>query len=219
MIHPLLITFAIPVEARPFQRRLTQPHPQIHLAVTGIGRRNAEVAIRKALGQFSPKLVLSCGFAGALNPALESGVVLFEADEGFPLADALRSAGARAGRFHSADRIIGTTQGKHTLRQQTGADAVEMESAAIRAICAEAGIPSATVRAISDTANETLPLDFNRYLDDMNRLRFAKMAAAILLSPSRMRASLQLQRQSQQAALNLANLLLRVTVPAGNPPA
>jgi adenosylhomocysteine nucleosidase len=212
MIHPLLVTFAIPVEARPFQRQLPQPHPQIHLAVTGIGRRNAEVAIRKALSQFSPKLVLSCGFAGALNPALQSGVVLYEADDGFPLAEALRSAGARPARFHSADRIIGTTEGKSALRQRTGADAVEMESAAIRNICTDAGIPSAVVRAISDTANESLPLDFNRYLDDMNRLRFAKMAAAIVLSPSRLRASIQLQRQSQQAALNLANILLRVTV-------
>jgi adenosylhomocysteine nucleosidase len=210
MIHPLLITFAIPVEARPFQRRLPQPHPQIHLAVTGIGRRNAEVAIRKALSQFSPGLVLSCGFAGALNPALESGVVLFEADAEFALADALRSAGARAARFHCADRIIGSTQAKRALRQETGADAVEMESAAIRAICAGAGISSATVRAISDTANETLPLDFNRYLDDMNRLRFAKMAAAIVFSPSRLRASIQLQRQARQAATNLADTLLRI---------
>jgi adenosylhomocysteine nucleosidase len=210
MIHPLLVTFAIPVEARPFQRRLPQSDPQIHLAITGIGRRNAEVAIRKALSQFSPALVLSCGFAGALDPALESGMVLFEADAEFALTDALRSAGARAGRFHCADRIIGSTQAKRTLRQQTGADAVEMESAAIRTICAGAGIPSATVRAISDTANETLPLDFNRYLDDMNRLRFAKMAAAIAFSPSRLRASLQLQRQARQAATNLADTLLRI---------
>jgi adenosylhomocysteine nucleosidase len=211
MIHPLLITFAIPIEARPFQHRLAQPHPVIHLTLTGIGQRNAEAAIRKAITRISPKLVLSCGFAGALDPDLQSGAVLFDADDAFPLADGLQTAGARRARFHCANRIVGTANQKRALRQQSGADAVEMESGVIRRICAEAGIPSATVRAISDTASEDLPLDFNRYLDDMNRLRFAKMAAAILLSPSRLRASIQLQRQSQQAALNLAETLLRVT--------
>jgi adenosylhomocysteine nucleosidase len=211
MIQPLLVTFALPVEARPFQRRLPQPHPQIHLSVTGIGQRNAESTARQALAQFSPKLVLSCGFAGALDPALASGAVLFEADDGFPLTDALQSAGARPARFHCAERIIGSAEGKRVLRHQTGADAVEMESAVIRRLCAHAGIPSATVRVISDTAHEDLPLDFNRYLDDMNRLRFAKMAAAIVLSPARLRASMKLQRQSQQAALNLAETLIRIT--------
>jgi adenosylhomocysteine nucleosidase len=218
MIHPILVTFAIPVEARPFQRRLPQPHPTIHLVVTGIGQRNAETVVRNALARFSPKLVLSCGFAGALQPALQSGAVLFEADDAFPLIDSLHAAGARPARFHCATRIVGTANDKRALRQQTGADAVEMESAAIRRLCADAGIPSATVRAISDTADETLPLDFNQYLDDMNRLRFAKMAAAIILSPARLRASMRLQRQSQQAALNLADVLVRVTGAADKSP-
>jgi adenosylhomocysteine nucleosidase len=212
MIRPLLVTFAIPAEARPFQRRLPQPQPDLHLLVTGIGQRNAAAALQKTLSRITPRLVLSCGFAGALDPALPSGAVLFEADEDFPLANELKAAGARPARFHCANRIIGTAQEKKVLREQTGTDAVEMESAAIRKICAQAGIPSATVRSISDTAHETLPLDFNRYLDDMNRLRFAKMAAAIVLSPRRLRASIQLQRQSQEAATNLAKVLLRVTI-------
>jgi adenosylhomocysteine nucleosidase len=212
MTQTILITFAIPAEARPFQRRLPQPHPHLHLLVTGIGQRNAAAALRKSLTAVSPHLVLSCGFAGGLDPALRPGTVLFEADTDFPLTKALQGAGARPARFHCANRIVGTAQDKRILREETGADAVEMESAAIRKICTEAGISSATVRAISDTALETLPLDFNLYLDDMNRLRFAKMAAAIVLSPGRLRGSIQLQRQSQEAAANLARVLLRVTV-------
>ncbi|NDA69060.1 MAG: hypothetical protein EBY09_20920, partial [Verrucomicrobia bacterium] len=101
-------------------------------------------------------MVLTCGFAGGLSAGLAAEQVIFDADERFPLREALIGAGAAPARFHCADRVAVTAREKATLREQTGAEAVEMESGVIRRLCEERGIPSATVRVISDAADESL---------------------------------------------------------------
>ena len=92
----LLMCFVLKEEVAPFQK-ITADHvataqAQIHL--TGIGRQNAETALRKFLEKNLPKLVLTCGFAGGLNPELESGDVVFMT--GYPaLEERLAEADAR----------------------------------------------------------------------------------------------------------------------------
>src|SRR5262245_37598676 len=76
----LLLTFAVKEEARPFHK-LTCNRPELKILITGIGRRNAENAIRTALAGQSPRLVLTCGFAGGLNPELAAGTVIFSVED------------------------------------------------------------------------------------------------------------------------------------------
>src|SRR5881392_704140 len=76
----LLLTFAVKEESRPFQK-LIGARPDLKVLHTGIGQRNAEKTFRNALAGQSPGLVLTCGFAGGLNPELATGTVVFSLDE------------------------------------------------------------------------------------------------------------------------------------------
>ena len=206
-----LICFALKEEAAPF-RKIAAGKTGITILPTGIGRQNAEKSLREFLATHSPKLVLTCGFAGGLNPELKLGDVIFETSDE-TLRTKLLGAGAKPLKIFCADRIATTIAEKRKLREQTGADAVEMESAAIHAVCAERGIPCATVRVISDTANEDLPLDFNALAKPDMRLDYGKLFLAIARSPGKIGTLMELQRKTKFAAEQLAAVLARIIFP------
>ena len=209
-LAPILVCFAVPEEASPFRRQATGRN-SVRVLVTGMGRRNAEAAIVAWFSEQPASLVLTCGFAGGLNPALTVGTVVYDVPEGSPLVGTLRMAGAVPVRFHGADRVAVTGVEKGRLRDQTGADAVEMESDAIRRICRERGVPAATVRVISDGAGEDLPLDFNRLVGPNWEMDYARLALAIARSPGRIPALLAFQKRVAAAAETLARVLVTVT--------
>ena len=207
----MLVCFALKEEAAPF-RKVAAGKSGISILLTGIGRQNAEKSIREFLATNSPKLVLTCGFAGGLNPDLKLGDVVFETpDEN--LRAKLLAVGAKPAKFFCADRIATTVAEKKKLRDETGADTVEMESAAIHAVCRERGILCATVRVISDTAAEDLPLDFNKLSKPDRSLDFSKLAWAIIKSPGKIGALMRLQKKTSFAAKQLALVLEKITFP------
>ncbi|HZL43746.1 MAG TPA: hypothetical protein VFD66_10775, partial [Verrucomicrobiae bacterium] len=117
------------------------------------------------------------------------------------------SAGARPANFCCSGRVATTASEKAELRRTTGADAVEMESSAIHAVCRERGVACATVRVISDVAGEDLPLDFNRLSKPDMSVDYGKLAVSIALAPWKIPALLKLQRQTSAAAKELARVL------------
>jgi nucleoside phosphorylase len=200
----VLFCFALEQEARFFCQ------PGMEILITGMGRDNAERSLHSALKREQHQLVLSCGFAGALNPYLTTGTVVFATDEDAGLAPVLVASGACPVRFHSTDHVVTSAAEKRELWEATGADAVEMESHITRAICRAHGIPSATIRVISDAAQETLPLDFNALMTAEQRLNYGKLILTLLVSPRKIPALLRLQRQTQMAARKLATVLSKV---------
>lgn len=203
-LERVLFCFAVEQEAKFFFQ------PGMEMLITGMGRENAERKLHAALKQQDWQLVLSCGFAGGLNPYMTSGTVVFASDEDAGLTPLLLSAGACPVKFYCSDRVATTVAEKKNLWEQTGADAVEMESEIIRAICKAHRIPSATIRVISDAANENLPLDFNALMTADQRLNYGKLIWTLLMSPGKIPALLRLQRQTQIAARNLAGVLNKV---------
>jgi len=150
-----LVCFAVKEEAPAF-RKLAGPKSGVATLVTGMGRHNAESAVRRFLASQPAELVLTSGFAGGLHPDLAPGAVVYETTDE-DLAARLNQAGAKPAKIFCADRVAVTVAEKQALRKTTGADAVEMESAAIQNVCRELKIPCATVRVISDAAGEDLP--------------------------------------------------------------
>ncbi|MBN2507155.1 MAG: hypothetical protein JXQ71_10705 [Verrucomicrobia bacterium] len=206
---PKLVCFALNGEAHPFRRRMAG-RGDVRVLVTGMGAANAERELRRVLAPALPAVVFTCGLAGGLDPDLAAGDVLYEADAEGPCTAALRGAGARAARFHSARRVVVRASEKQALRAATGADAVEMESGVIRRVCREAGVTGVTVRAISDTAREDLPLDFNRVMTAGDRLDYVRLAAEVAAAPWRLGGLLALRRRSRRAARVLAEVLWQV---------
>ncbi len=226
---PRLFLFAVPEEARPFVAKLRGDGMAVasrstgvggrsrpawsfdgdEARVTGMGRENAARGSEKAL-EIRPGMVLTCGFAGGLDPALPGGTVVFDADPGFPLVDRLAAAGAVAVRFHCADHVAVTVAEKAALRRSTGADAVEMESSVIRAMCRERDIPSATVRVVSDAAGEDLPLDFNALMTPGMDLHFGKLAWCLVRSPGKIPELIRFQKRVSRAAEQLAQTLVQL---------
>jgi len=203
----VLVCFAVKQEAAPLKRRLPAD-TQVRVLLTGVGLRKARETVLRALNEDSlPELVLTSGFAGGLKKDLSRGMVVFEAGERFRWKKALQEAGATECSFHCAERVAGTAQEKYSLRQQTGADAVEMESLAIQEVCRQRGVPCATVRVILDTAHEDLPLDFSTLLNSEGDVAPGKLAWALAKAPGKIPALLRLGRQSSEAAQRLADVL------------
>ncbi len=202
----VLVTFAVPEEARPF-RRLAPPLAR--LLVTGMGRHRARLALDEAVRNVRPTCVITCGFAGGINPRWKVGDLLAEADPDFPLAARLAAVASPPvpARIHCADRVAARATDKAALFQETGADAVEMESGAIRARCRELDLPSATLRVISDAADMDLPVDFNALMTADQRLSAAKFAWHIVCHPTVIPGLMRLQKHCAHAAHRLAEAL------------
>ena len=195
--------FAVPQERDPFLQRLksgglaferralaglprlarVHEAPEVTVAVTGMGMKNArqtaEVVIRRA----KPAIIWTCGYAGGLDPQLTLGDLVFDADAQFSLVDAVLKVGGKRARLVTVDTVAVTQAEKAQLRADSDADAVDMESAVIREVATMHRCPAATVRAISDTANQDLPLDFNALASPDGGIAPLKLAVALISAP------------------------------------
>ncbi len=183
--------------------------------VTGMGGVRA---VRAAQGALEGEVdwVLTCGFAGGLNPGMSVGTVIHEADPWFPMSVDWVGAGSVPGNFHCADRVAVTVGEKAALRTSTGADAVEMESGMIRELCRARGIPGGTVRVISDGADRDLPLDFNVLMTADHRMDYGRLAMTLVRSPGRVPDLMRFRRELTAAADRLAGVLEAVVPGMGH---
>jgi adenosylhomocysteine nucleosidase len=178
------------------------PGPKLAGRATEIARKHQEL-----------KGLVSTGFCGALNPTLER-CDIFVATEVMGVAHALNVPASqscervKSGKLLSIDRVVSTAAEKADLRQ-TGADAVEMEAAAVALQAAEWNIPFYCVRVVTDTSSETFPLDFNRMRDADGRFSRSRIMAAALRRPgSVLPELLKLNKRCKDASQALGNFLV-----------
>ncbi len=168
------------------------------LGSTGDGASNAARGARALLDRFPVAAVVIVGVSGALSPRLEAGSLLvarevLEMDRPAPPPDpdwvrrALRDTGAVAARFLCTPGILCTARSKADALAglPPGAvAAVDLETAAFARAAADRGLPYVALRAISDLAEESLPLDFNLLRDASGAVDNLRVARAVLGRPS-----------------------------------
>jgi nucleoside phosphorylase len=200
---------ASPLPGRALQRFVA---PGLEVWVTGMGPKNALRSGHAALETGRPERLFTCGVAGALNPEAQVGWVYHEADTAFPGIDRLQATASTPGRMVTRDRVVITHLEKAQLRSETQADLVDMESTVLRDMARAQGIPSATVRSVSDTAHGDLVLDFNRIYTAEMTLHPGRLALEIARAPWKIPALIRFGGNAQNASVRLAEVLVETLV-------
>lgn len=108
--------------------------------------------------------IISFGMAGALSPDLALGdwvigsrVGAYECDAPWLKALSRRLPDARIGPIHADGKLIAEPAEKANLHHTSGSLAADMESHVVARFAAEAGLPFAILRCVSDEAAAALP--------------------------------------------------------------
>jgi adenosylhomocysteine nucleosidase len=131
--------------------------------------------LRELLTVFDPTTirgVISFGVAGGLDPTLKSGDVVMATEvlagdtrwlvdlafnESLVASMGLGRRRIVRGRLAGAEQVVAARHLKEALHLETGAAAVDMESHIAAAYAAEARLPFAALRVVSDPAHRALP--------------------------------------------------------------
>ena len=131
------------------------------------------------LNEPRPNAIIMAGLAGALDPKLIIGDLVVE---NCP-ATVHAPPQWQTGTIYTADRLIATPAEKEELFRATGAAAVDMENAAVRAWAGRYDIPVIVVRAISDRADQALDARLLRLVDRWGRAKPNALLTMLLQRP------------------------------------
>ena len=159
-------------------------------------------------------LVVSAGACGALAPELAVGALVVPeaviAPDGRRLPTAALAGLTRHGTLASVDRVLEDAAAKSRLWLETGALAVDMESATILDWAAAHGAPAAVVRAVSDPAGRGVPADLARVVQDDGRVRPLRAVSAVLARPRALADAMALRAGAAAALKTVAATLGRL---------
>jgi adenosylhomocysteine nucleosidase len=200
---PLILT-AMTIEARAVERELAD----FGLRAQAVGMKACKLPLDAMFGGFS--CVVMAGLGGALDPTLRIGDVIidhqipeYEIDSS-PQYPLMR---LNQGLIHTVDRLICSPEEKSSLFEETGAQVVDMENAIVRRAAENAGLPFIGIRAVSDTAAQSIDQEVVGLVDDMGRPR---PIAAMKLIARRPRMAGQLKRLNTDTQVALKSLRLAV---------
>ncbi|WP_024517362.1 phosphorylase [Bradyrhizobium sp. Tv2a-2] len=161
--------------------------------------------LRALLTVFDPSTirgVISFGVAGGLDPSLKPGDIVLATEvvagdarwlAGLSLNDevvanlALKRRIVRGG-LAGAEEVVVQQARKAALWLQTGAAAVDMESHIAAAYAADAGLPFAALRVISDSAQRSLPTLAKSAIRPDGKIDLRKILSGVVRNPSALSA-------------------------------
>ena len=171
----------------------------------GIGMEAARRAAEAVIALYHPALVLSVGFAGALNADLHVGeifspAVVLDARDG----SRFEIAGGE-GTLVTFMAVAGSQQ-KANLAEAYNAQAVDMEAAAVAAAARAHGVQFAATKVVSDGLDFDMP-ETASFIGPHGKFRTASFALFVALRPWLWPRVAILARNSNKAARSLAGHL------------
>lgn len=180
----------------------------------------AAVLSHELLEKYPIRDVVLFGFSGALDPDLKVGDLILatevaQATWGLPIREVTLSKRilelqspqiplARSGRIVGSSQLALTLEHKRKLRTASSALAVDMESDSVAEVCKERGVKLHVLRAISDTAHDSIAPEFMQTIDDDGNIAWGATLGLFLRRPNLISQAIRLGRNSRIAQGNLA---------------
>ncbi len=200
-----LVLAALRTELRPVLR-LLRPRPRrvagrpchergpLVFAVAGVGPAAAGTAASQLADALKPDVLVSTGFAGAIAADFETGDLILGGIPDMPASEpALRTAreaapDARTGSVVAVDRVLRDAGEKERRHRESGAPAVDMESAVVARAARECGAGFLCAKVVLDTPAAPLACDYAGVLPVLGRiLRRPKTVCGIRADAKRAR--------------------------------
>lgn len=171
----------------------------------GIGPEAARRAAEAIINLYRPGLVVSGGFAGALDPALQVGQIL-RPRYVIDASDGSRSdCGSGQGVLVSFADVADVEQ-KAKLGQAYGAQAVDMEAAAVARAAEAHAVKFLACKVISDTSASSLP-PLSHFVGSDGKFHVLRFMAYVSVRPWLWATVHQLASDSAMAANKLCSVL------------
>jgi adenosylhomocysteine nucleosidase len=221
MMHRLAIVAALEREVRPLTKHW-QIRKREHagrefrfyetdkavLVCGGIGPEAARRAAEAVIVLYSPELLYSVGYAGALDPALKVGDLLTPAQV-INGSDGSRLDVSKGQGILLSQSAVASVAQKSRLRESYGAQAIDMEASAVARAAEARGVGFRAIKVISDEFNFELPTD-GRFVDAEGRFHQGRFALHVVVRPRLWLPLVQLARNSARATQALCAELREV---------
>lgn len=178
---------------------------QMVVVCGGIGSEAARRAAEALISLYQPALIVSAGFAGALDPALAVGHTMTPRQV-IDAGDGSRTdAGGTCGVLLTFDTVAEREQ-KAKLAKAYGAQAVDMEAAAVARAAEAHAVKFAACKVISDSTDSPLP-PIVRFIAKDGRFHAVKFLSFVVPRPWLWGSVRRLARDSRIAARRLSEAL------------
>lgn len=200
-VRPLVKTWRVSEREHEGRRFQFFEKDLVVLVCGGIGPAAARRAAEAVMAIFKPEVIYSAGFAGALDPKLKVGDVMHPErviDAGDGSSIMLNSGRGALVSFGS----VASPAQKVNLAESFGAQAVDMEAAAVGRAADARGVDFGVVKAISDEVDFEFPAT-ERFVDSEGRFSEGRFAFYAALRPWLWPQVVHLARNSGQASRSL----------------
>lgn len=189
---------------------------EVVVACSGARPEGARAEAARLIAEGVAGLV-SFGLAGGLAPALAAGDLVLAASVLLPGGGRIATDAAWRGGLTKllgrvrwceeplagSERLVASPAAKAVLHATCAAGAVDMESHAVAAAAATAGLPFLVIRAIADPSHRAIPAVAQSALGPDGALRRSAVLAGLLRRPQDLAALLRLGRDSARAFATL----------------